>query len=617
MASKKTTTESEEEATVKVEKELVNLTAESIEEKIKIQEEAYLSKDNFDLKECEQLLADEKIFSYRSMHRLFETVANKAQKEDNNYKEKIYRLLSLVCSMRLVGKEVIDPFGTSFYYPRDPLTSIKNFKKSEIRFLSEIVEDTKHFYLKARLADIVWIRQPEYKYADMAIKAYHATETMNPSFSYHSDSWICWGRALTLARMLNKIDFAKNLKNQAYELLNSIAEENTHDILGASNFLLRCDTDNQEKKYIAEKLEKAGSFLKKDEKRNMQTAFLFKKAAKWYDLSGEKEKSYELILTRVDILSEMAKIRRKEGRTSSSSMLLKDAIETLDTLPESYRDNRKISYINDIQKSAKEINEEKQQSSADVIKMQVDATIIKVQGIDKLSALKAFANISSPMNLEKLKSDALKIYEENNLPFIADNEEKDKEKSEYINKTLMRNYRFYIQAIAQTLIIPALKIIVDEHQIIMDDFHVIAQESSVIKYNCVDPFAKAIFAGYEQDYITSLSILAPQVEAMVRWRLKREKIITTKSSTKGEEEGLGHLLGIAKKEEILTKNEIFEIKSLFLNGHGANLRNNAVHGLMEQSDFDTAEVIYAWWFIFSLIFKSCEEGRLKLMINRI
>ena len=48
----------------------------------------------------------------------------------------------------------------------------------------------------------------------------------------------------------------------------------------------------------------------------------------------------------------------------------------------------------------------------------------------------------------------------------------------------------------------------------------------------------------------------------------------------------------------------FEIKALFCDSYGPNLRNELAHGLLDYDTCDSVYSIYAWWFCLRVVFNS-------------
>ena len=52
------------------------------------------------------------------------------------------------------------------------------------------------------------------------------------------------------------------------------------------------------------------------------------------------------------------------------------------------------------------------------------------------------------------------------------------------------------------------------------------------------------------------------------------------------------------------KDIIFELKAVFANALGPNLRNEVAHGLLDDNAASSIESIYAWWMVLRLIIRS-------------
>ena len=64
----------------------------------------------------------------------------------------------------------------------------------------------------------------------------------------------------------------------------------------------------------------------------------------------------------------------------------------------------------------------------------------------------------------------------------------------------------------------------------------------------------------------------------------------------------------------------FELKALFCDAFGPNLRNEIAHGLLDDASCQTAQAVYAWWFLLRLTFNTFwnaarKEGREPLQAN--
>jgi hypothetical protein len=96
--------------------------------------------------------------------------------------------------------------------------------------------------------------------------------------------------------------------------------------------------------------------------------------------------------------------------------------------------------------------------------------------------------------------------------------------------------------------------------------------------------------------------LIPQVENSLRVVLQRQGVITTgldSASKRQDEQSLNVTLYEYEDEleSIFGQKIVFELQNLLVEPLGGNLRNEAMHGLMDDGSFYTQPVVYLWWLI--------------------
>ena len=129
------------------------------------------------------------------------------------------------------------------------------------------------------------------------------------------------------------------------------------------------------------------------------------------------------------------------------------------------------------------------------------------------------------------------------------------------------------------------------------------EQSPIVPIGREQLFGKALFAGYDRDFVTALHILVPQIEHMVRYHLKHAGVQTTNLDNAGieNEVGLSSLMDLRQTEEIFGEDVSFEIKALFCDPFGLNLRNKLAHGLLDDGACYSLGAIYSWWFGLKLV----------------
>ncbi len=150
------------------------------------------------------------------------------------------------------------------------------------------------------------------------------------------------------------------------------------------------------------------------------------------------------------------------------------------------------------------------------------------------------------------------------------------------------------------------------------DFVAMASRSPIVPKNRERLFGKALFAGYEKDFVAALHLLVPQIEHMVRWHLKAAGIKTTNLDKDGieNENGLSALMELPEVTQIFGEDLSFELKALVCDAFGPNLRNELAHGLLDDEACHSAYAIYAWWLGLKLVFNTFWNAKRKADVEK-
>ena len=169
---------------------------------------------------------------------------------------------------------------------------------------------------------------------------------------------------------------------------------------------------------------------------------------------------------------------------------------------------------------------------------------------------------------------------------------------------MLQTYYSVIGAVVHERIIPALEAMIIEHRLQERDFTSLCNQSSIVPPGRASAFGKALFAGYDLDYDSAIHRLVPQIENMVRYHLKAADVLTTTFDNVGIEMEI-NLSALLKKQEstqVFGEDLVFEMKALFCESRGPNLRHNLAHGLLESKDFYSEFAVYAWCFVLRIVF---------------
>jgi Domain of unknown function (DUF4209) len=146
------------------------------------------------------------------------------------------------------------------------------------------------------------------------------------------------------------------------------------------------------------------------------------------------------------------------------------------------------------------------------------------------------------------------------------------------------------------------------------DFYSVVKQSPVVPEGRERLIAKALFSGYDNDFVTALHLLIPQIEHLVRFHLKQAgvKTSTLYPNSIETENGLTSLMENPEVNAIFGEDLAFELKALFCDPFGPNLRNELAHGLLGYEECQSVYAVYAWWLGLRIVFDAVFPDRLDI-----
>ena len=172
-----------------------------------------------------------------------------------------------------------------------------------------------------------------------------------------------------------------------------------------------------------------------------------------------------------------------------------------------------------------------------------------------------------------------------------------------IHERAVQNMLLYHSVVVQGGILPALDALTLEHHFPEAFFIALATRSSVVPPGRDRMVGKGLSAGFRRDFAVAVHLLAPQVEHIVRSHVVAVGGETRKLDASGieTEVGLSALMDLPEVERIFGPTLAFELRAIFCDAAGSNLRNNVAHGLLDDGELYSAETVYAWWFCLRLV----------------
>ena len=582
----------------------------------------------------ETVLGDVSDESYTSMSQALCEAATKAYDVENQARGKVLQLLAEACSMTLSPEKRNDPFDPIWVSGATRSTISDDFTEAEIRLFHEIIESIDRPLLKGRLADLVWVKNKSLgvKNALDAIDSYRQLPLDVDTWSSGRER--CWQRAIDLSRMVGTTagDRLGQMRTSIIEALKSASAEDKFFSYRLAHTLRSIGLGESDATMVAEKLESlAGEFREAGDFHASES--FYNASANWYKHSGDDDKSIEMTVAQAEAFVDEATAKLSSDSPSHgvAASFLEDAIQVYRTIPRDHRDRHNVDQrIQELRLLLNEHGKRALDEMATVSGSPIDFRDSIEQARDAVGgkpvqeALGAFANLYH-VSAKKLRESAIrnlsrtpllafipKVYSSHDgrvigrTPGISASTPSEDDEVEILAQMNRVEYGTLVSVTVQALILPALDVLTLEHRLRMADLIDLARRSPIVPLGREVLFGKALAQGFDRDFATSIHLLTPQIEHMVRTRLKVAGVITSHLDQDGieTENGLSALIDLPQTKVIFGEDLTYEIKALFCDPMGPNLRNNIAHGLLNDQEAQSVGAIYAWWLGLKLVFNT-------------
>lgn len=175
---------------------------------------------------------------------------------------------------------------------------------------------------------------------------------------------------------------------------------------------------------------------------------------------------------------------------------------------------------------------------------------------------------------------------------------------EQVEARAMLDFADQAGKMAAGMIAPALDQLHLDHVITSNDFRSIVEQSGMVLQDRAAMVGKALYAGYMGDLEHALHVLMPQFEHIVREVLKVAGALTT---THDPKDGLDMEIGLSRLTErpemvkVFGEDLAFAIRAMMCVEPGPNLRNVVAHGLANSDLCQSPYARYTWWLILRVI----------------
>ena len=494
----------------------------------------------------------------------------------------------------------------------------------QLKFIDDILPHIKDPHFCARLADIKWLAsgKRDRNAALKAIRSFSAVGYDEENFLI--DGIRCWERGWQLAAIFKgkkDLEFKEEEKN-FQKIINDCLDSTNDNIsicLNLINLILKFNP--VDKARLEDIIGKLNSILAKNEieghglQRILETII---------DIYNKADLKNQANCYRERLAEHHASIAKRALDSLNGNPLLaraeyNRALEIYRALPKNEKINQRYNDIQLLAQTAGEVVLTELKEHRVVIETkELEEILTQVEQLEVNNFEDAMYNLCNchHINISKLKqmvqdtrenrtlSDIFTTYGlthdgRNSFKYEGGNQiAKDEE-------ALYRYYTWDIQTVVECLVLPILCIINAQHRFTKKVFIELAQGSCIVPKGHIELMGLALYYGTIGQFPEALHLLIPSVESTVRFLLKLKGVKTVTLNQEGIEDEVGLSALVAKPEftEIFGEDLAFEIKALFTDHKGPNLRNNIAHGIASASDCGTIWGFYAWWLWMKIIFK--------------
>ncbi len=598
-------------------------------------ENTNISLDDFNACGWREALEEARREDYSSMWQQLSSRARKATEEGNLEAGKVLWLLADACSMMLKPNSSNKPFAPFIVMDGKRSALPEDFKNEDIEFFSQIIPFIDEPKLCARISDIAWLlsKPRNLRHALSAIDNYRSIEIGTESWIRDGrDGRECWDRAIQLCLMLQAGagERLKEIESKIVEALKESLPEDGYLANWLADLLSKHHLGVKDNRDIAEKLEALATYFEDSGDLHRARDYL-DAASEWYKKSEDAPQSTVMIVRNAKCWVKEAIARQASDNPSNmvAASFYESAIHKYRTIPRALRDQHnveeRIVELRGLMNEAREnsLNEMGKITSGSIdISELIENSVKAVKGKELSEALLQFANVYRGARADKIRSFSEEMIRNHPLHslFAATHMSSDgrviakkpaadlggENQESVIWPEMVKHYAMELSLVVQGDIWPALEVIRQEHRLKEADFYSVVKRSPVVPPDRIRLMAKAIFQGFDGDFISALHLLIPQIENLVRYHLKQHGEKTTNIDINGieNENGLSTLMDNSKVEDIFGKDLSFELKAIFCDPFGPNLRNELAHGLIGYEESQNIYSIYAWWLTFRLIFNT-------------
>lgn len=465
-----------------------------------------------------------------------------------------------------------------------------NLNKESIKYFEQRVMETKNNELKSRYTDYLWEREKKAEYAEIATRSYLDSLSL-----FYESTWF-----FRLADALNRLVY--------FSLIQAVDENTTIFIRDTLLKYLRKMVADQKYRFCLELIETFCYLQNRSTQNNQEVMQIATQCVEYF----RKENNFHLERSFLEARKQLYKINNEPIR--DQDQLIAESYTAEAGIHESKGDNLVASsYYEQALKKYQQLGDKKNidlmqgkfigSNKKSLSEFRTVSTEIKIpqEAFDKIIAtplsasdLKGALQRLSVMDLllpdyESIERQTKKMEKDYPLQFLVSQKVIDAEGNSVdsgenpFQHMLMRNAMIFI-GISENVINKIFDRLAGEKGLNAKSLFAFLENWSLLPMKNRVIIQSGIEKHFQNDFISSLHILTPQLEATIRSLLQIAGLKTIsfiRNTTSTQASALSNLLEKEEAPRVLGSNLTWYLKILLTEKLGYNLRNEVAHGLID------------------------------------
>lgn len=548
---------------------------------------------------------------------IFTAKAHAAVEAGDTSGARVYTLLASITSLH-VGEDKAQPYGPAMVFRTWRSFSIDDLTPTLLDLFKHIAPRVVDAEMRARLADIVWVRAREHRLARLAVDAYLESARILED----PEEWVLGfqkiERALHLAASLGARERTKVVARIEEVLISYNGEDPL--FLSAELMRLLLEYRAGDPTTYAALADKAARRAETARDWHRARTYL-DLAARWHARGKDPDQERAMRLREADAYVHEAQDARTGGGTAPygrSVHFLRSAIEAFRRIPGT-DERREQIHKQMLQDQRTSVAELKRFSSSIDVSALTDAAVARVRDKPFHEAILTLTMLRSSPNVSELARQVDDAMAGSPLPYLfstvmlnengkvvaqrptmeadGSNGREAAKRAEMFQQAASQH-----QVMAGGVIVPIKDYIVQHHPVRVQDFFPIVSNNIFVPSGREMIYARGLYAGLTDDWLVAAHLLIPQVEHSIRVLLEEQGVVTSGLDKNGiqNEYDLNRTLYMPELATIFDEDIVFDLRGLLVEHYGSNLRNLMAHGLLNHDAFYSRPIVYLWWLVLRL-----------------